>query len=195
MTRTMHTQTSPRLLPLTTCQPQRHPPNCRSSLAWLHLYPFVPSLSSFTAPLHGLLKKDAEFTWNETYQDAFDSVKSLVCSDTTLHYFDICRPVIIQVDASKKGLSTALLQDGHPVAFVSKVLTPTEQHYANIECELLTCIFGADWFCTYVFGHEFTIESDHKPLEQIMLKNLAEAPACLQRMLLCLQDYDIHIKY
>ena len=88
-----------------------------------YLSPFVPSLS-FSAPLHGLLKKDVEFTWNETYQDAFDSIKSLVCSDTTSHYFDICRPVIIQVDASKKGLGTALLQDGCPVAFASKVLTP-----------------------------------------------------------------------
>ena len=84
-----------------------------------YLSPFVPPLSSFTAPLSGLLKKDAEFTWNETYQDAFDSVKSLVCSNTTLHYFDVCRPVIIQVDASQKGLGAALLQDGCPVAFAS----------------------------------------------------------------------------
>ena len=111
-----------------------------------YLSPFVPSLSSFTAPLCGLLKKDAEFTWNETYQDAFDSVKSLLCSDTTLHYFDIHRPVTIQVDASMKGLRAALLQDGCPVAFASKALTPTEQCYANIECELLTCVFGAEWF-------------------------------------------------
>ena len=159
-----------------------------------YLSPFVPSLS-FTAPLHGLLKKDAEFIWNETYQDAFDSVKSLVCSDTTLCYFDVCRPVIIQVDASKKGLGAALPQDGCPVAFTSKVLTPTKQCYVNIKHELLTCVFGAEWFCTYIFSHKFTIESDHKPLEQIMLKNLADVPACLQRMLLHLQDYDIHIKY
>ena len=109
-----------------------------------YLSPFVPSLSSFTAPLHGLLKKDVEFTWNETYQDAFDSVKSLVCSNTTLCYFDVYRPVIIQVDSSKKGLGAALLQDGCPVAFASKALTPTEQCYANIEHELLTCIFGAE---------------------------------------------------
>ena len=38
-----------------------------------YLSPFLPSLS-FTAPLHGLLKKGVEFTWNETYQDAFESV-------------------------------------------------------------------------------------------------------------------------
>ena len=160
-----------------------------------YLSPFVPSLSSFTAPLHGLLKKDAEFTWNEMYQDAFDSFKSLVCSDTTLHYFDVCRPVIIQVDASQKGLGAALLQDGCPVAFASKPLTPTEQCYANIECELLACVFGAEQFLTYVFSRKFTIESDHKPLEQVMLKNLADAQAHLQRMLLHLQDYDIHIRY
>ena len=141
---------------------------------------FIPSLSCFTVPLCGLLKKDVEFTWNETHQDAFDSVKSLVCSNTTLHYSDICRPVIIQVDASKKGLGAALLQDRCPVAFASKVLTPTEQHYANIECELLACIFCMEQFHTYIFGCEFTIESDHKSLEHVMLKNLADAPAHLQ---------------
>ena len=196
MTRMAHIWTLPRLLPFTTCQPWRCPLNCKSSLAWSHTcLPSCPLLPSFTAPLCGLLKKDVEFIWNETYQNAFDSVKSLVCSDTNLHYIDICRPVIIQVDASKKGLGAALLQDGCPVAFASKVLTPTKQYYANTECELLACIFGAEWFCTYAFGCEFTIESDHKPLEQIMFKNLADAPAHLQRMLLCLQDYDIHIKY
>ena len=121
-----------------------------------YLFPFVPSLSSFTVPLHGLLKKDVEFTWNETYQDASDSVKSLVYSNTTLCYFDICRPVIIQVDASKKGLGAALLQDGCPVAFASKVLTPTKQCYAIIEHELLACI-SVQSSSAHVFGCEFTI--------------------------------------
>ena len=40
-----------------------------------------------------------------------------------------------------------------------------------------------------------SLESDHKPLEQINLKNLANTPACLQRMLLRLQNYDLKIKY
>ena len=41
-----------------------------------------------------------------------------------------------------------------------------EQHYANIECELFDCVIGAERFHTYVFGHVFTIESDHKPLNR-----------------------------
>ena len=160
-----------------------------------YLSPFIPSLSTHTAPLRELLKKDSEFIWNTSYQEAFDRIKELVCKDTTLHYFDVRKPVTIQVDASGKGLGAALLQEGCPVAFASKALTPTEQRYANIERELLACVFGAEHFHTYVFGQAFTIESDHKPLEQINLKNLADTPARLQRMLLRLQNYDLKIKY
>ena len=47
----------------------------------------------------------------------------------------------------------------------------------------------------YVFGHAFTVEGDHKLLEQINLKNLADTPAQLQWMLLRLQNYDVTIKY
>ena len=101
----------------------------------------------------------------------------------------------IQVDASGKGLGAALIQVGGPVAFASKALTPTEQCYANNERELLACIFGVERFRTYVFGRHFMIESDHKSLEQISMKNLADAPVRLQRMLLRLQDYDFTIKY
>ena len=160
-----------------------------------YLSPFIPSLSTLTAPLRELLQKDSEFTWNNSYGEAFDKVKQMVCKDTTLRYFDANKSVVIQVDASQKGLGAALLQDGCPVAFASKALTPVEQRYANIEREMLACVFGAERFHTYVFGRSFTIESDHKPLEQISLKNLADAPARLQRMLLRLQNYDVKIAY
>ena len=105
------------------------------------------------------------------------------------------KSVIIQVDASSKGLEATLIQDDGPITFASKALTSTEQHYANNEKELLACVFGAECFRTYVFGRHFTIDSDHKSLEQISMKNLADAPVCLQRMLLQLQDYDFTIKY
>ena len=160
-----------------------------------YLSPFIPSLSSFIAPLHGLLKKGTEFIWNISYQEAFDKVKSIVCKDTTLQYFNICKPVTVQVNTSQKGLGAALLQHGCPLAFASKAFTPVKQCCANIECELLSCVFGAEWFHTYVFGCAFTIESDHKPPEQISIKILADTPVHLQRMLLRLQIYDFTIKY
>ena len=36
-----------------------------------YLSPFIPGLSTLTAPLHELLKKDAEFSWDASYQTAF----------------------------------------------------------------------------------------------------------------------------
>ena len=47
----------------------------------------------------------------------------------------------------------------------------------------------------YLYGRSFVVESDHKPLEMICLKNLISAPVRLQRMLLRLQQYDMVITY
>ena len=50
--------------------------------------PFIRGLSTLTAPLQELLKKDTDFIWNCTYDAAFEQVKEAVVSDTTLRYFD-----------------------------------------------------------------------------------------------------------
>ena len=101
----------------------------------------------------------------------------------------------IQVHASQVGLGAALLQNGKPVAFASKALTKTECWYVNIEREMLAAVFGVERFHTYVYGRSFMIESDHKLLESISRKNLADMPAWLQCMMLCLRGYDFTIQY
>ena len=53
-----------------------------------------------------------------------------------------------------------------------------------IERELLTTVFGSQHFSIYLLARSFTVESDHKLLEMIVVKNLTNAPNCLQRMLL-----------
>ena len=47
-----------------------------------YLSPIIPGLSTLTAPMHQLLKKDAEFSWDISYQTAFQCVKDAVVSDT-----------------------------------------------------------------------------------------------------------------
>ena len=53
-----------------------------------------------------------------------------------------------------------------------------------IERELLAIVFTCQRFSTYLLGRSFTAETDYKPLEMIVLKNLANAPPHLQRILL-----------
>ena len=96
--------------------------------------------------------KDVDYQWQATYQKAFYHMKLLICSDTPLHYYDVHKPAIIQINTSKHGLGAAPLQNGKPVAFTSKHLTPVEQHYANVKWELLAVAFRAKPFPTYMFG-------------------------------------------
>ena len=68
-----------------------------------YLSPFIPSLSTHTAPLQELLKKDSEFMWNPTYQEAFNQIQEIGLQGTHLQYFNVQKPITVQVDASKKG--------------------------------------------------------------------------------------------
>ena len=114
----------------------------------MHPSSFILGLSTLTAPLHELLKKDTDFTWNCTYIATFQHIRDAVISDTTLWYFDPSLPMTIQVDASQVGLGVVLLQNHKLMGFVSKTLTDTECCYANIEREMLAIVFGAERFQT-----------------------------------------------
>ena len=162
---------------------------------------FIPNLSHHTEPLRAMLKKDNVFHWEEQQTRSFQQVKTLIAkaNTTPLRYYNRNLPVTVQADASLRGLGACLIQkhkgENQPIAFASKSLTDVETRYANIERELLAIIFACQCFSTYLLGRSFIAESDHKPLEMIAMKNLVNAPPCLQRMLLELQRYDVTIKY
>ena len=60
---------------------------------------------------------------------------------------------------------------------------------------MLAVVFGCQRFHRYIYGKKVNIQSDHKPLESIMKKELHNTPPRLQRMLMSLQKYDINLKY
>ena len=122
----------------------------------------------------------------------------MIISAHVLAYYDVTKPVVIQCDASKSGLSAALLQEGRPVAFSSRMMSQTEHNYAQIEKELLAIVFACEKFDQYIFGRSdatVVVESDHRPLETIFEKPKLNSPKRLQRMPLRLQNYDIQVEY
>ncbi|CAB4040491.1 Hypothetical predicted protein [Paramuricea clavata] len=106
---------------------------------------------------------------------AVDRIKKAITSPKSLEYFNSSEPVTIQVDASQRGIGAVLLQDKGPVEFASKLLTETETRYSNIEREMLAVLFGFEKFHYYVYGRPVVIHTDHKPLEAIFKKDLANA--------------------
>ena len=140
-------------------------------------------------------RKTSTTNGRHPHEQAFKNVKERICSEATLAYYSPKDKTTVQVDASGLGLGATLLQNGKPIAFASKTLSPAEKRYANIEREMLAVVFGRERFHNYVYGTRFTIQSDHKPLEMISRKNLYAAPTRLQRMLLRVQQYDFDITY
>ena len=160
-----------------------------------YLSTIIPNMSQVTEPIRLLLRQDIEFQWNYEQETAFSQIKDILTGNPVLKYFDVSKPVTVQCDASKSGLGAFLLQDNQPVAYASRLLTDTEIRYAQIEKELLSAVFALERLNQYTFGKQVMVESDHKPLETIVKKPLANAPPRLQRMLLRLQKYDFVIQY
>ena len=156
---------------------------------------FIPNLSEIAKPLRLLLSKEIAWHWNEEQEVAFKRLKELLTKAPVLKYFDVNKPITIQVDASKSGLGAALFQDNHPISLASKALDKTQQNYAVIEKELLAICFGCKKFHEYIFGKEVTIETDHKPLVSIMIKPLHMLTARVQRMRMRLQNYNLRVIY
>ena len=161
-----------------------------------YLSRFMPRLSEVSEPLRKLTEKDAVFVWESQQQEAFEAIKAMISSAPVLKYYDVASETTIQCDASESGLGATLLQDGQPIAFASRSLSAVERQYGQIEKECLSIVFACSRFNQYIHGRDLTtVETDHKPLVPIFQKSLHSAPKRLQRMLLRLQRYNLHVKY
>ena len=156
---------------------------------------YLPDLSTVDAPLRELEKADVLFHWDQPQQTSFEKIKQLVLQAPVLQYYDVTKPVIIQCDASGKGLGAVLLQEGKPVCYTSQALTDTESRYAAIEAEMLAVVFACRKFHQYIYGRSVVVESDHKPLQAISSKPLSQVPLRLQKMVLDVHGYDVEIRY
>ena len=62
------------------------------------------------------------------------------------------------------------------IAYALKSLTDAEKRYACTERELLAIVFGVQRFRVYLYGRQFKVLTDHKPLVMILPKPLTSAP-------------------
>ena len=143
-------------------------PECKKDIQLLigmlnYLSQYIPDMS----PVRSLMKADVPFVWNTEHEHAFNKVKEILSTTPGLRLFDPKIKVQIQCDASKTGNGACLLQEGPPVAYYSKALTPTEMNWFPIEKECLAVACAAEKFQHYIYGREVEVRSDHKPLEMI----------------------------
>ena len=100
-----------------------------------------------------------------------------------LPYFNVNAETTLQMDASKKELGACLIQNGKVVCYASRAITKTEQNYQNLEQEALGTIWGMEKFHYFLYGKEFTLETDQKPLVSIYKKHMVDISLRVQRLI------------
>ncbi|KAJ9522039.1 hypothetical protein QJQ45_005086 [Haematococcus lacustris] len=105
---------------------------------------FVHNFSVLAAPLTDLCGKAGDsFLWQNWPADelkAFASLKAAVAQVPMLRLPDHTQPFQVYCDASLQGVGAVLMQDGYPLAYLSKKLSSAERNYTTGEQELLALI-------------------------------------------------------
>ena len=103
--------------------------------------------------------------WGEPQERAYAALKKAVISKPILVLPDVNKEFVLRTDASDIGLGATLLQnrDGHifPVAYASRKLLDREKRYSVMERECLGIVWGIKKFALYLYGKQFTLQTDH----------------------------------
>jgi hypothetical protein len=128
---------------------------------------FIKHFGVIAKPLTDLLKKHIMFIWTPSHNSAFAALKSALCQAPVLALPDFSKPFSIETDASGCGVGAVLMQQGHPLAFISKALGPKSQGLSTYEKEYLAILLAVQQWRSYLQHSEFVIFTDQKSLTQL----------------------------
>ena len=155
---------------------------------------FIPNYATITTPLRLLTRQDTPWKWEQEEQRALDKLKEALVGDQVMSYFDPRKKTEIIVDASPAGLGGLLVQEGRVLSYGSRALSDVESRYSQTEREMLAVVWAVEHFHLYVYGAQFSVITDHKPLIAIF-KNHKQASPRIERWKLRLMPYDCQLIY
>ena len=120
--------------------------------------------SEILAPLTKLYSTSTKFQWGKEQQKAFKLIKKLVSQEVLLAYPNFDELFEIHTDASAYQLGSVISQNGRPIAFYSRKLSPAQRNYTTTERELLAIVETLKEFKNILLGHRIRVYTDHENL-------------------------------
>ena len=171
---------------------------------------YVQGFSNVAGPLHGLvttlnkeikdhgkIKGTFQQRWNETCDEAFNSLKDALTTAPILGYADYKQPFVVETYASHLGLGAVLSQDQNErrvvIGFASRRLRPPERKYSAMKLEMLALKWAVtSKFRSYLYGGEFVVYTDNNPLKYLRTAKLG---AVEQRWAAELAPFNFSVEY
>ena len=138
-----------------------------------HLTNFIPILAELSEPLQPLLKKNTmtknnKLDWKEEHTTTFNEIKNKIHHIIENKHFDTTKPTRVKCGASAKVLGASIEQKHkntwHTIAFASRFLNEHEYRYSTNKMELLAVVWSLEHFKHYLYGTEFTLQTDPRAL-------------------------------
>ena len=133
--------------------------------------------------ISALTHQAVDYKPGKVHFETFNRTKVEISNMKALPYFDVNAETTLQIDASKKGLGACLIQKGKVICYASRALIKAEQNYQNLEREALGTIWGMEKFHYFLYGKEFTLETDQKPLVSIYKKHMINISPRVQSLI------------
>lgn len=127
---------------------------------------FVQHYGIITKPLTQLLTKKG-FVWTDEATEAFNKLKTAMVSTPVLALPNFTLPFTVETDACDNGVGAVLMQQNHPIAYMSKALGQMNQKLSIYEKEFLAVIMAVDKWRQYLQRGPFLILTDHKSLTNL----------------------------
>lgn len=128
---------------------------------------FIKSYGQVAKPLTELLKKEA-FQWNEQAQRSFEDLKTRMSTTPVLRLPEFTKTFVVETDACGVGMGAVLMQEGQPIAYLSKALNGKNLGLSVYEKEFLAVMMAVMKWKHFLLGYHFVIRTDHQSLKFLL---------------------------
>ncbi|KAL0455650.1 UNVERIFIED_CONTAM: Retrovirus-related Pol polyprotein from transposon.6 [Sesamum latifolium] len=128
---------------------------------------FLDSLGITGSSLKVMEFSDA-FIWSPEAEATFENLKKVMTNAPVLALPNFFKPFVVETDACGKGIEAVLMQEGRPIAYLSKALVAKNMGLSTYEKEFLALLLVVTKWKHYLMGNHFIIRTDQKSLKHIL---------------------------
>ena len=129
---------------------------------------FIQNYAQIAIPLTNLLKEESLNEWNDSCQEAKETLIKTITTAPLLQTPDYSAPFTVTTDASDVALGGVLSQNDKPIAFTSKTFSGAETNWIIYEKELFAIVYALrKWEHYLLSNNQVTIITDNNAVTYI----------------------------